>query len=95
MTPWDAPIPLTRAWCLWEIYCALELEQQGKAQLIVRLPANQRAAFLVGAKDDYSNAIAALSAVDAEKAQAFNPQDRENILGAVRGSVGFPRSTAR
>jgi hypothetical protein len=24
MTPWDAPIPLTRAWCLWEIYCALE-----------------------------------------------------------------------
>jgi hypothetical protein len=91
MTPWDAPIPLTRAWCLWEIYCALELEQQGKAQLLVRLPGNQRAAFLAGVKEDYADVMKALAAVDAEKAQAHSTQDRENILGAVRGSVGFAK----
>jgi hypothetical protein len=69
MTPWDAPIPLTRAWCLWEIYCALELEQQGRGvQLMVRLPANQRAAFLAGVKEGYGNVMKALAAVDAEKA---------------------------
>jgi pentatricopeptide repeat protein len=90
MTPWYAPIPLTRAWCLWEIYCALELEQQGRGvQLILRLPADQRAAFLDGVNDDSDNVAKALAAVDAEKAQAHNTQDRENILGALRGSVGF------
>jgi len=22
--PWDDPIPLTRAWCLWELYCTVQ-----------------------------------------------------------------------
>ena len=24
MSPWNNPTPLTRAWCLWEIMCALD-----------------------------------------------------------------------
>ena len=23
LSPWNNPIPFTRAWCLWEIYCAV------------------------------------------------------------------------
>ena len=23
LSPWQNPIPFTRAWCLWEIYCAI------------------------------------------------------------------------
>jgi hypothetical protein len=89
MTPWDAPIPLKRAWCLWEIYCALEPEQQSKAQLIVRLPASQRADFQEGITDDSSSVLKALAAIDAEQAQAHSLQDREYILGAMRSRVGF------
>lgn len=25
MTPWNDPMPLKRAWCLWETFCALEM----------------------------------------------------------------------
>jgi tetratricopeptide (TPR) repeat protein len=53
----------------------------------VRLPANQRAAFLAGANTHYKTVMNALSLVDAEKAQARSPQDRDNTLGAVHGSV--------
>lgn len=24
MSPWNNPIPLTRAWCLWEIFCSIK-----------------------------------------------------------------------
>jgi hypothetical protein len=54
-----------------------------KAQLIVRLPANQRAAFLAGVKKSYRSVMKTLADVDAEKAQACYPKDRENIVGAV------------
>jgi tetratricopeptide (TPR) repeat protein len=91
MTPWDAPIPLTRAWCLWEIFCALELEQDGKAQLIVRLPANQRTPFFSGVIKGPGRALEALAAVDVEKAQAHSAKDLDSILNAVRGSIGCHR----
>ena len=35
MSPWDDPIPLTRAWCLWEIMCAIENDG---VSFVVRLP---------------------------------------------------------
>ena len=28
LAPWDAPIPATRAWCLWEIYSTLIAESR-------------------------------------------------------------------
>jgi len=24
LSPWHAPIPVTRIWCLWEIFCAID-----------------------------------------------------------------------
>ena len=26
--PWDKPIPLTRAWCVWEMYCTLDTKAE-------------------------------------------------------------------
>ena len=31
--PWENPIPFTRAWCLWEIYCAISLLEEDKLQI--------------------------------------------------------------
>ncbi len=28
LSPWNNPIPFTRAWCLWEIYCAVSTESK-------------------------------------------------------------------
>ena len=41
LQPWHAPVPLTRSWCLWEIYSTLD----GGAELHVALSPAQRAAF--------------------------------------------------
>ena len=41
LDPWDAPVPLTRAWCLWELLCAVE----GNTRLEVTLSPAQATAF--------------------------------------------------
>ena len=38
---WDAPVPLTRRWCLWELFCTLD----GGAELQIALSSTQREAF--------------------------------------------------
>jgi hypothetical protein len=50
LQPWGAPLPLTRSWCLWEIFCTVDCEVQLRIALspeqsaelrdaLVRLPA--------------------------------------------------------
>ena len=41
LQPWHAPVPLTRSWCLWEIYSTLD----GGAELHIALCPAQREAF--------------------------------------------------
>ena len=41
LQPWHAPVPLTRSWCLWEIFSALD----GGAELQIALSPAQREAF--------------------------------------------------
>ena len=43
LQPWHAPVPLTRSWCLWEIFSTLD----GGAELHIALSPAQRAAFQV------------------------------------------------
>ena len=35
LAPWTAPVPLTRAWCIWEIFCTVDTD----TELRVLLPA--------------------------------------------------------
>ncbi len=41
LQPWDAPVPLTRSWCLWEIYSTLD----GGSELQIVLTPAQHEAF--------------------------------------------------
>jgi hypothetical protein len=41
LQPWDAPLPLTRSWCLWELLSTVD----GGAQLEVVLSPAQSTAF--------------------------------------------------
>lgn len=88
MTPWHDPIPLTRAWCLWEIFCALEQEENG-VELVIRLPPGQAASLLQGVCDDANPVIEALVRIDPERADAFKKEDRDNIHSAVRKTIGY------
>ena len=84
LSPWDAPIPLTRAWCLWEILCTI----RNKAELTVQLSVNERAAFVSTLRTNYSHIMKAFSKIDVENSEAWNPKDKEMIFAAVEAETG-------
>eukprot|EP00042_Codosiga_hollandica_P038695 m.316448 g.316448 ORF g.316448 m.316448 type:complete len:253 (-) comp55462_c0_seq11:1766-2524(-) len=84
--PWDSPIPITRAWCLWEIMSAIT---QSNVKFRVRMPRSIINEFVAGFLSDPDRVMAALSSVQAEKADAKEPRDLEMIFEAIRSSCGF------
>jgi len=86
LAPWNNPIPLTRGWCLFEIYCTIET----KGRFEIAMSESQQQQFLEDMANDGQNAIdKMLSTIDAENSECYYPQDRDRIFEAVRQSVGF------
>ena len=90
LDPWDAPVPLTRAWCLWELLCSVE----GKTRLEVTLSPAQAAAFESALTDDFDVIAASLSRVDARQSTAWLQSDRDTIFAAVEAGCGFTQLNA-
>ncbi|EGD78412.1 mbre TPR repeat protein [Salpingoeca rosetta] len=86
LTPWHDPVPLTRAWCLWEIFCSASQED---VQLTIRLPNAQRDALKEAVLEDHEAVTDAMVRVQAERADAWDPKDKEMIFKAIEDGVGF------
>jgi hypothetical protein len=84
LSPWDAPIPLTRAWCLWEIYCTLN----SNTKLTIQLSKAQRELFQSKLRDDYEYIIQAFCEIDVRKSEAWKKEDRDMIFEAVEKMDG-------
>ena len=85
LLPWLDPVPLTRAWCIWEILSTIDTG----AHLDIKLPAVEQiefAKFLVA--NGASEVASKLVAIDVLRAEAWNANDRDNILQAVHESEG-------
>eukprot|EP00457_Paulinella_chromatophora_P000060 gb/GEZN01000060.1/.p1 GENE.gb/GEZN01000060.1/~~gb/GEZN01000060.1/.p1 ORF type:complete len:2782 (+),score=362.50 gb/GEZN01000060.1/:1218-8348(+) len=87
--PWNNPTPLTRAWCLYEIFQTM----QKQGQLIVGLNSSNRASLLQSyrssAKDAELQVEQAIDQIDAEKADAFKSEDKAMIFGLIQTAGGF------
>ncbi|KAJ1619571.1 hypothetical protein T492DRAFT_915886 [Pavlovales sp. CCMP2436] len=83
--PWSAPITLTRAWCLFEIFVCV---QRG-IPLEVIMPAAQLIDFATALVDDFDSVALALSKIALDEAEATKPEDKANIMRAVEASVGL------
>ncbi len=85
MQPWRAPIPLTRAWCIFEAYSAeatssrfsIAMSDADAKDLVKQICENPSALF------------ATLRRVYCEACTATNLEDRDRIFDTVRQSVGF------
>ncbi|EDQ84735.1 uncharacterized protein MONBRDRAFT_29879 [Monosiga brevicollis MX1] len=86
MSPWRDPIPMTRAWCLFEMMNALH----GKVQLDIRLPEAEVDGFVEALADNHNEVMDMLVRVEAQKAEAFKASDRDMIFKTVEETVGFP-----
>ena len=85
MDKWDGATPLTRAWCVWEIFGVAK----AMMPLEIALPESEYDRFIVTLKNDYDSIITKTAAVDVKKAKCFNPADLKAIHKAIRTESSF------
>ena len=85
LSPWDKPIPICRAWCLYEIHNALDEPNVG---LSIHLPTREVRQLRDGVIKNSKCVIQALSDIQAEKAQAKVESDRQLIFEVIQRSEG-------
>ena len=84
LSPWENPIPLTRAWCLWEVYCCNVVG----AQFSVTLGHEERGRFEEALRGDHNAPLNAFAGINVANAKAGKEEDRDMILTAVRATEG-------
>ena len=85
-SPWNDPIPMTRAWCLFEMNHTIDSKT---CKMSVLLPEKERQALKEAVIEDSDAAQKVLRDVDAERAEAFKEKDKKMIFDAVREHGGF------
>ena len=85
MAPWSNPIPLTRAWCLFEVYCTVET----KSRFEVAMSSAEHFSFIHDVSTSYAVVDQMIGDVDVRKSNASNPEDKIKIFDAVRNTMGF------
>ena len=88
VTPWEAPLLLTRTWCQWELFCALT---ESAVALCARLPKQQveRMALEFTGKP-YLFLESVRSCLRDKAAKARNQRDKGSVIALVHETVGFP-----
>ena len=84
LSPWENPIPLTRAWCLWEVYCCNVVG----AQFSVTFGHEERGRFEEALTKDHRVLLNAFAGINVANAEAGTEEDRDMILSAVRETEG-------
>ena len=74
MAPWENPIPLTRGWCLFELYCTIIT----KSKFEVAMDKTHLDKFFEDMRISVDEAVEKmLATIDVEKSECFKVEDRE------------------
>ena len=84
LAPWENPVPLTRSWCLWEIFSTVSMG----ARLEVVLSRSEEARFVEVLRYDFHSIAAHLCTLDTRCAEAGSPDDQKGIHAAVDAEDG-------
>eukprot|EP00808_Paulinella_micropora_P025752 g71322.t1 len=84
LSPWRNPVPLTRSWCLWEIFCT----RLTKASFEICLSPTEVTDFEHVLVKDFDSILGSLSRIDVKNADAFKKEDQEKILSLVEWMQG-------
>ncbi len=74
--PWDHPIPVTRAWCVWEMYCTLDTD----AEIHIRQPPNDAHAMQKALVEDTEATFQTITSFDAQESEAWKESDKNMIV---------------
>lgn len=84
-SPWDSPIPLSRAWCLFELYCSTADD----CHLDVAMCKRDFNMFLNTTARDMEHYFKMFCNIDVRKSESMNPGDKEQIFEAIERTIGF------
>eukprot|EP00912_Choanoflagellata_sp_UC4_P000214 UC4_evm4s135 len=82
--PWDHPIPLTRSWCVWEMYCTLNTG----AEMHIRQSGKDAEKLDRALAENTEETMAKILNVNTQHAEAWKESDRNLISEAIRTTVG-------
>ena len=85
LSPWNDPLPLKRAWCLFEIFNSLT---ESEVKLTVKLPLTEVSGLASSIEKDENSLIQALSDIQAQKAEATSEDDKNMIFEVIQKSQG-------
>jgi hypothetical protein len=87
LAPWQGPVTLKRAWCLYEIFCTVET----KSHFDVAMCDGQIQEFIAALthRESFEKVKELIAGIDVEQSEAFKQADRDNIFAAVRAGAGF------
>ena len=80
LAPWGNPIPLQRAWCLFEIYCAIDTNSRFE----IAMTPPEREKFIQDMRIDAKVVTKMIGNINVERSQAWNQNDRDKIFQAVQ-----------
>jgi len=88
MMPWDKPLYLSRAWCMYEMYTAVTLGDE--CELTILMPPREQHSFLTHVLEsgDIMKIWDSLSKATIKIAEATVPSDRDNIHKVVAETDG-------
>lgn len=87
MQPWNAPLTLTRCWCVLELgHCARK-----NCKFDVAFTAEERARFLKAIRHDATCLFDVIANVNSMKSSCSRPEDRIAILNGISVSIGFTK----
>jgi hypothetical protein len=84
--PWDDPIPLKRAWCLFELFCAVEMKVE-VFFCFSEMALSELQDKIASGKGNKN--VEVVQKVDAELANATVATDRDMILSQITKSIGI------
>jgi tetratricopeptide (TPR) repeat protein len=88
MSPWNDPIPYTRAWCIFEAYCTVITESRFE----IAMSAKEHDDFLKNTISDPEGTInTMLGKINAENSTSFLPEDKDHIFEVILKKVGFSK----
>ncbi|KAJ3123737.1 hypothetical protein HK098_001669 [Nowakowskiella sp. JEL0407] len=90
MVPWDDPIPLKRAWCVFELYACVFT----KSRFEVGMSSEERMRFLNSVEEDPAKYFQMLSRVKSQNSDAFKNEDKVGIHQAIQTEIGFSQLDA-
>ena len=74
LAPFHDPVPLTRAWCLWELFCTIKTNSVFE----VAMSSEERTRFLEAISCNIRVVLDIMGVINLERSDAFKPTDKVN-----------------